>query len=101
MENLCSFEEGCAIEPVLGGDDEPLLGGYEVEMPAALQNVSGYGYRVRIEQVDSNEAAVRCSDRFYLTQNEDEVFRTISVSSPDADFVGVAGGNYTVEVRGE
>ena len=100
MESLCPFEDGCAIEPVLGGLQDPLLGGYEVDMPASLPGVPSYGYRVRIEQVDGDQA-VRCSDRFHLTECFDDVERTISVSSPDADFVGVAGGNYTVKVRGE
>lgn len=100
IQSLCpNGEEGCANDQEFMSYDDKSVGGFEVEMPAPLEGVSTYGYRVRISEVGVGEEGIRCSERFYLLNDgDDTVFRSVSVESPTADDVLVAGGNYTVEV---
>lgn len=101
IQSLCPYgEEGCGSDQVFDNDTDVSLGGFEVEMPGPLDGVSAYGYRVRISQVGLAEERVRCSERFYLLEDGNAtISRTVSVVSPSADDVLVAGGNYTVKVR--
>lgn len=88
------------MEGELGCASDPDLGGYEVLMPLPLDDVSSYGYRVRIYQIGGDEQ-VRDSESFRLVPPPDTSDRNITVVSPDADAVGVAGEQYTVKVRDE
>lgn len=82
-------ERGCASDPDLGG--------YDVLMPEPLDGASTYGYRVRLAEIGCDE--VSDSGDFSLVPSDDMPDRTISVVVPNSDSIGLAGSEYTVEVR--
>lgn len=87
LASMCpEGDAGCAADE----------GGYEVVMPEPI--IPGNGYRVRISRVGDGEA--RCSGDFYLMPSEDALGSppSISILSPTADSVALAGEEYTVEV---
>lgn len=70
-------------------------------MPQPMDDTSGSGYKIRVENV-ADESDYDCSDDFYLMASEmaptdDETGPRLTVTSPAMDDVAVAGDEYTVE----
>ncbi|CAM9309180.1 unnamed protein product [Sphacelaria rigidula] len=96
-EDCGTLVEGLCMEGEMGCASDPDLGGYEVLMPEPLDGVSSNGYRVRISQIGLDEERVRCSDDFYLKASGDSVSQSMSVVTPTADSIAIAGNEYTIE----
>ena len=91
---LCPYgETGCP-------DNE---GDYDVVLPEPMMGHSGYGYKIRVMDVN-DESEVDCSDEFTLLASEeapdvgDEDGPYLYVTAPTSDDVATAGEEYTVEV---
>lgn len=71
-------------------------------MPQPLNNTSGSGYKIRVEDV-ADESDYDCSDEFYLigTDDYEDMSDTeepsLEVTSPAMGDVAMAGDEYTVE----
>ncbi|CAM9812047.1 unnamed protein product [Laminaria digitata] len=71
-------------------------------MPEPMDNTSGSGYKIRVEDVD-DESNYDCSDEFFLMASEEHEMPgggpgpSLTVTSPARNDVAVAGDEYTVE----
>jgi len=90
---LCPYgEDGCPDN----------MGDYDIVMPEPMSGEDGDGYKVRVQNVNS-ESEADCSDSFTLMASDDVVLGTgdvepyLMVTSPAEGDSALAGVEYTVE----